>query len=218
MMIGTPSTRRLSEVTRHLVIPGGIVSSHWPAVRRQLRRMDYPLDLWQQNWIELIVATRADGSLACGTSGAVASLVRQAGKTHTVGGLTFALSLEFPGLLTLWSAHRARTHNETFRDMAALAEMPNIKPFVAHVRRTNGEEAIEFKNGSRILFGAREHGFGRGFAEVDVVVFDEAQILTESALEDMVPATNASWFGLVLMIGTPPRPKDPGEAFTLKRA
>src|SRR5699024_2168348 len=54
--------------------------------------------------------------------------------------------------------------------------------------------------------------------EVDVVVFDEAQILTESALEDMVPATNASWIGLVLMIGTPPRPKDPGEALTLKRA
>src|SRR5690625_173943 len=217
MAISTPSTRRLSEVSRHLVIPEGITSSWWPQIDRQLQRLGYPLDRWQQNWIELILATRADGSLACGVSGAVASLVRQAGKTHTLGGLVFALSLEFPGLLTLWSAHRSRTHNETFRDMAALAEMPKIKPFVAHVRRTNGEEAIEFKNGSRILFGAREHGFGRGFAEVDVVVFDEAQILTESALEDMVPATNASWFGLVLMVGTPPRPKDPGEAFTLKR-
>lgn len=216
-MVSTPSTRRLSEVARHLVIPDGIVSSHWPGVRRQLRRMGFPLDRWQENWIELILATRADGSLACGTSGAVASLVRQAGKTHTLGGLTFALSLEFPGLLTLWSAHRARTHNETFRDMAAMAEMPKIKPFVSHVRRASGEEGIEFTNGSRILFGAREHGFGRGFAEVDVLVFDEAQILTESALEDMVPATNASWFGLVLMIGTPPRPRDPGEAFTLKR-
>src|SRR5690625_2588950 len=33
----------------------------------------------------------------------------------------------------------------------------------------------------------------------------------------MVPATNASWFGLVLLICTPPRPNDPVDAFTLKR-
>ncbi|MUP49193.1 terminase, partial [Veillonellaceae bacterium M2-8] len=81
---------------------------------------------------------------------------------------------------------------------------------VASVRATNGQQAIEFTNGSRILFGARESGFGRGFAMVDVIVFDEAQILTENALSDMVPATNAAPNGLVLMMGTPPRPKDPG--------
>ena len=33
---------------------------------------------------------------------------------------------------------------------------------------------------------------------------DEAQILTEKAMEDMVPATNAAPNGLVLMMGTPP--------------
>src|SRR5699024_4894425 len=50
-----------------------------------------------------------------------------------------------------------------------------------------------------------------------VLVLDEAQILTEKAMEDMVPATNAAPNGLVLMMGTPPRPADPGEVFTSRR-
>ena len=49
-------------------------------------------------------------------------------------------------------------------------------------------------------------------------MLDEAQILTEKAMEDMVPATNAAPNGLVLMMGTPPRPSDPGEVFMNRRA
>lgn len=86
-----------------------------------------------------------------------------------------------------------------------------------HIRRANGQEAIEFINGSRILFGARERGFGRGLHTVDVEVFDEAQILSESALENMVPSMNASPNALAIYMGTPPRPNDPGEVFTGKR-
>ena len=70
------------------------------------------------------------------------------------------------------------------------------------------------------MFGAREQGFGRGFDEVDIEVFDEAQILTEKALEDMVAATNQSRHphgALLFYLGTPPRPTDPGEVFTLRR-
>jgi phage terminase large subunit-like protein len=99
-----------------------------------------------------------------------------------------------------------------------MADRKQIKPHVRGVRRANGEQEIEFNNGSRILFGARESGFGRGFAKVDVLVLDEAQILTEKAMEDMVPATNAAPNGLVLMMGTPPRPSDPGEVFLNRRA
>ena len=100
-----------------------------------------------------------------------------------------------------------------------MAEKPSVKPYIAHngVRRANGEQSITFANGSRILFGARESGFGRGFAKVDVLIFDEAQILSEKAMEDMVPATNAAPNGLVFLIGTPPRPTDPGEVFTMRR-
>ena len=45
-----------------------------------------------------------------------------------------------------------------------------IAPYIDTVRAANGEQEIAFKNGSRILFGARESGFGRGFDEVDILV------------------------------------------------
>jgi hypothetical protein len=94
---------------------------------------------------------------------------------------------------------------------------------VAHngIRTANGEQEIKFRNGSIIMFGAREQGFGRGFDEVDIEVFDEAQILTSKALEDMVAATNQSRQpsgALLFFMGTPPRPVDPGEEFTNRRA
>ena len=87
--------------------------------------------------------------------------------------------------------------------------------------RRNGEQEIRFKNGSIIMFGAREQGFGRGFDKVDAEIFDEAQILSEKALEDMVPAANQSTQeagALLFFMGTPPRPTDPGEEFSNRRS
>ena len=193
------------------------MSTAWPSVRAQLERMETPLDPWQQGLVMGALGKRADGLYAAGIGGVVASIPRQVGKTYTIGALCFALAMATPGSLILWTAHRTRTHAETFGSMAGMAERASVKPFVETVRRANGEQMIEFKNGSRILFGARESGFGRGFAKVDVLIFDEAQILTEKAMEDMVPATNAAPNGLVFMIGTPPRPSDPGEVFSMRR-
>lgn len=210
--------RKLSEVARHLVMPSGIVSTGWPQVQRQINKMQTPLDTWQVGLITAILAKRENGMYACGIGGAVLSIARQSGKTYTIGALIFALCLANPNTLVLWSAHRARTHNETFKSMGTMATKDAIAPFVKRVLTGAGTEAVEFTNGSRVLFGAREAGFGRGFAKVDVLVLDEAQILTEKAMEDMVPATNAAPNGLVLMMGTPPRPSDPGEVFLNRRA
>lgn len=216
-----PRTRtsglKLSEVARHLIVPDGIVSTSWPSVAAWLRKVDMSLDVWQQGLVTAVLGKRADGQYACGIGGAVVSIPRQSGKTYTFGALAFALCLANPGTLVLWSAHRARTHNETFKSMASMAERPSVSPFVKRSLTGAGTEAVEFANGSRILFGARENGFGRGFAKVDVLVLDEAQILSEKAMEDMVPATNAAPNGLVLLMGTPPRPSDPGEVFRLRR-
>ena len=208
---------KLSEVAAHLIMPSGIVSTAWPQVERQLARMGTPIDEWQKGLMMSIVAKRENGLYACGIGGAVVSIPRQSGKTYTIGALIFALCIANPDTLVLWSAHRARTHNETFKTMGATAMRPQVAPFVNRVLTGAGTEAVEFANGSRILFGARESGFGRGFAKVDILVLDEAQILTEKAMEDMVPATNASPNGLVLMMGTPPRPSDPGEVFLNRR-
>lgn len=121
-------------------------------------------------------------------------------------------------LKVLWTAHRTRTSDETFKFMCALVRRKAISRFVdGEPRRANGQQEIVFVNGSRIMFGARENGFGRGFDSVDIEVFDEAQILTERALDDMIPATNAARNPLIAYMGTPPKPSDPSEVFSMRR-
>lgn len=223
----SPDSRRLSEVARHVVIPEGIVTTGWPAVEAKWREWDPSrrFDGWQRGLGRVILGKRADGLYAATEGGVTLSIPRQVAKTFLIGRIVFALCVLFPGLKVLWTAHRTRTSDETFRKLSALARTKALRPLMAPtrtggVRSGNGQQEIEFRNGSRILFGAREQGFGRGFDEVDVIVFDEAQILTVRALEDMVAATNQArnpHGALLFYMGTPPRPDDPGEVFAERR-
>jgi phage terminase large subunit-like protein len=216
-----PGTRKLSEVARHVVVPTGITTSGYPAVRDKCRDLGILHDDWQQGLGRLILGKRENGKYAATVGGIVMSIPRQVGKTFTVGSIVVALCLLNPGMTVLWTAHRTRTSNETFAAMKGMTSRSKVKPFMFPPRGVNGEQEIRFRNGSRILFGARETGFGRGFSEVDIEVFDEAQILTERALEDMVAATNQARHpagALLFYMGTPPRPIDPSEAFSTKRS
>ena len=215
------STPRLSEVARHVVIPEGIVTTAWPRVVAQCAEMGVTFDGWQHGIGAIALGKRADGKYAATVGGVVLSIPRQVGKTFIVGMIVIALCILHPGLTVLWSAHRTRTTSKTFGSLKGMTSKKKIAPHMLEPRNTNGEQEIRFVNGSIIMFGAREQGFGRGFDEVDIEVFDEAQILTEKALEDMVPAANQSRQpsgALLFFMGTPPRPTDPGEEFTNRRA
>jgi len=194
------------------------VSTGWPAVRDKCGDLGITFDAWQDGTGRLILAKREDGLYATTVGGVVISIPRQVGKTFLLGSIVFALCLLFPNLTVIWTAHRLRTAAETFASMQGMARKQKIKPHISKIVLGSGDEEIQFHNGSRILFGARERGFGRGFSEVDVLVFDEAQILTENAIDDMLPATNQSPNPLILYTGTPPKPTDPGEVFKMKRA
>lgn len=211
----SPLTPRLSEVARHVVAPAGVVATGWPAVRDTCARLGWSFDAWQDGAGKLILGKRADGLYAADL--VAVSIPRQVGKTFLFAAVTFALSLLTPGLTTIWTAHRAKTAKETFASMSGMAAQERVAPHIAQVVRSRGDEAVIFTNGSRILFGARESGFGRGFSNVGILVFDEAQILTESAMEDMVAAQNVAKNPLTILTGTPPRPRDPGEVFTMIR-
>jgi hypothetical protein len=203
-----------------VVAPKGVVSTGWPSVEAKCRELGIRFRPWQPDVGRLILSKRANGKYAATVGGTGLSIPRQVGKTFLVGAIIFALCLLRPNLTVIWTAHRLRTAEETFGKMLAFSKRRRIAPHILKTPLGAGEQAIVFRNGSRILFGARERGFGRGFDEVDVLIFDEAQILTESALDDMVPATNQSrqeTSALLLFMGTPPRPKDPGEVFTRMR-
>jgi hypothetical protein len=212
-----PATNRrpLSEVARFVVAPEGIASTGWPSVEKTCHRLGWGFDRWQADSGRLILAKRADGSYAADTT--VISIPRQVGKTYLVACIIFALCLLHPGLTVIWTAHRKTTARETFDQFDGMAKRPKVAPHIRQVLHGKGDEAIHFNNGSRILFGARESGFGRGFAGVDILVCDEGQILPESTLEDLGATQNTAPNPLFFVMGTPPRPRDPGEFFTLLR-
>lgn len=212
-----PSTRRLSDLARHVVVPAGVVTTAWPGVRDQARKMGLGFDDWQESVGRIALGKRADGSFAASVGGVVLSIPRQVGKTYLIAAIIFAMCVLTPGMTALWTAHRMKTANETFEKLISFTRRSGIAPHVLKVTTGAGDEVIYFRNGARIMFGARERGFGRGFDDVDVEVFDEAQILTEAAIEDMVPAMNTAANPLYFLIGTPPRPKDPGEVFAGRR-
>lgn len=207
------STPTLHETARHVVIPEGIVSTGWPSVRNTCAELGITFDSWQQGAAKLILSKDADGLYATTVGGITMSIPRQVGKTFMIGWIVFALCIIFPGLTVVWTAHRASTADETFDGMKSMAATPAMVPHIDRTPDNGTEQKIEFKNGSRVVFGARERGFGRGFTKLDVVVFDEAQILTERSIDDMIPAQNASDNALTIMIGTPPKPIDPSEVF-----
>lgn len=218
----TPTTRlgtaRLSEVSRHVVQPAKITTTGWPAVEAKCRDMGIGFDEWQRGAGRLILSKTADGKYAATIGGVGMSLPRQVGKTYLVGAIVFALSILYPGLTVIWTAHHTRTAGETFLSMQGFARRKTIAPYIEAVFKGSGDEEVRFCNGSRILFGARERGFGRGFAGVDVLVCDEAQILTDRALDNMLATMNTSENALPMFMGTPPKPDDPSEAFKRIRA
>jgi hypothetical protein len=172
-------------------------------------------DEWQDGAGRLILATDALGLYAADT--VVMSIPRQVGKTFLLGAIAFGKALRQPGLTVIWTAHRFKTSREMFNAMKALTRLPEVAPHVDRIANANGEEAVEFRNGSRILFGARENGFGLGFAKVGMLILDEGQRLTTRAMDDLIPTMNAAVNPLVVIMGTPPRPTDPGEVFTMLR-
>jgi hypothetical protein len=212
---------RLADLAKRLITPDDAVSTGWPRVRDTCGNLGWTFDDWQDDLGRLLLSKRSDGLYAA--SIAAMSLPRQVGKTYLVGCIAFALCLTQPGTTVIWTAHRGRTATETFRSMKAKAKMPELAAFIDQrakgggIRSSNGEQEIEFLNGSRILFGARDAGFGVGFADVGMLVLDEVQRATVKTMDDLLPTTNAAANPLVLCMGTPPRPTDAGEVFTMLR-
>jgi len=212
-----PRTKRGAGKPRALILPSGIVSTGWPSVRDTSARIGIHYDPWQQELNRGLLAKSADGLYAADT--AVISICRQSGKTFDVGGVVFSDSIIHPGTTTVWTAHRFKVSRESFNEMRAWARRPELAPHIDYDEITTaaGNECIPFRNGSRIVFAARERGAIRGFTKVRRLILDEAQILSEAAMSDLVPTTNQAWNPQIILMGTPPKPTDPGEVFTSLR-
>jgi hypothetical protein len=122
----------------------------------------------------------------------------------------------------LHTAHEVKTARKAFIRLASFFEdernYPELAALVKEIRRTNGQEAIVLTNGGSVEFVARSKGSGRGFT-VDTLVMDEAQELSDDALEALMPTTSAAPLGNPqwVLTGTPPGPSAAGEVFTRTR-
>jgi hypothetical protein len=214
------STPRLSEYARSFVFPSGIKKTVWPRVEAKGLELGLGFDWWQAQLGTVCLGYGASGKYTATVGGVGLSIPRQVGKTYFVLAMLVILCVLFPGLQVVWTAHHLRTSTKTFTTLRGICRRKKIHPLIRSMRSANGEQQVEFTNGSMIMFGARSQGFGRGFDEIDVEVFDEAQILDTKALEDMIAATNQArnqHGALLFFMGTPPRPSDPSDAFESRR-
>jgi hypothetical protein len=201
---------------RYAVMPQGVVATAWPRVKATCRNIGWRFDPWQDATGRLILAKNAGGSWAADLS--ILSIPRQVGKSYLLGCIIFALCLLNPKLRVIWTSHHTATTEEMYEAMKDLAAHKRVAPHVVKCIALQGSRwRIQFRNGSRIDFGARSQGFGRGKAKVGVLVLDEFQHITSRALANLGPTTNRADNPLILCAGTPPAPEVSGEAFTMRR-
>lgn len=155
-------------------------------------------------------------SISCGLS-----VPRQNGKNAILEAREM-YGIAVLGEKILHTAHRVDTARKSFKRIAGYFEgysaNPDLVELVVAVRRTNGQEAIELKNGGLLEFSSRVNGGARG-STYDAVVFDEAQELTEDQMQSIMSTMSAAPSGnrQLIYTGTPPSPVSPGTVFRDKR-
>ena len=119
----------------------------------------------------------------------------------------------------LFTAHRGKTVRKMFKFLRTfvlsckdLSE--KLLPGADGIYKAAGSEGIYFANGGMIEFATRTDGGARG-ETYDVIIFDEAQELTDEQYDAVVPTTIASESGdpQKIYLGTPPGPKCAGTVF-----
>lgn len=177
------------------------------------------LDEWQQKVIDCWLGKDENGNYNVTSAGL--ALPRQNGKNVCLEAREF-YGLVINGERILHTAHQVRTSKKSFRRLAAMftdKKHPEITDIVKQIRYTNGEECIELTNGGTIEFSARSRQAARGFDGISVVVYDEAQELTDDQVEAIMATLSASATGTRQLIytGTPPYPNCPADVFRRRR-
>lgn len=179
-------------------------------------------DPWQKTLLDCWLSRDEEDRLLVITAGL--SVPRQNGKTGAIEAMEFYLLMTDPSAHILHTAHAVKTVKKAFRRLAAVFSHPGrkwrpIRDKVRIIRRTNGEECIEMKSGATIEYSARSTNAGRGFDNITLVVYDEAQALNDTQLEAMNQALAASATGdrQAIYAGTPPSERADGGVFRRRR-
>ena len=177
------------------------------------------LDPWQRLVLDCWLGYDLERKYTVTSAGL--SVPRQNGKNVILEGREF-FGMVISGEKILHTAHQVRTSKKAFRRLVALftdKRHPEIMELVKQIRFTNGEECIELTNGGTVEYSARSSQAARGFDGISLVVFDEAQELTDDQIDAILPTLSASATGTrqIIYTGTPPYPGCPGDVFRRRR-
>lgn len=173
------------------------------------------LDKWQLTVLESVLGTDENGNYT--TTSAGISVPRQNGKSEILIARAF-YGLVINGEKMLYTAHQIRSVKKIFRRLEAMftdKRHPEITTEVKKIRYGIGEEAIELNNGGIIEFSSRSRQAARGFDGLSLIIFDEAQELTDDQTEALMATLSASTTGTrqLIFAGTPPYIGCTGEVF-----
>lgn len=175
---------------------------------------------WQLDVIRDWSAIGADGKFVHKRNGG--SIPRQAGKS--VSGIIWAAILAaFLGYTVLWTDHNYSTTTEMlkrFRDIFGKRpkdpHAPNrhFNKLLVGTNNKTAQEAMFFQSGGSLHFATRTKSSSLGYS-FDVVVYDEAQELTDEQQQAIIPTTTSGKKKnpQAIYLGTPPRPNGYGDVF-----
>lgn len=168
---------------------------------------------WQPHLLDVMLARDERDKFIAKTMGI--SVPRQNGKSWVVRARCFYGALN--GEKILYTCQHGDTSDEMFQKLAEPFEdedEPELRALLKTVRKTNGQQAIRLNNGGLIRFTTRTDSLARG-KTYDVLIYDEAQDLTNSQQAASLPAISAGakHNPQTIYLGTPPAPENKGTVF-----
>lgn len=204
-------------------------ASYGHVAAKLMRAANKPLDPWQEDSCELLLAVNEDRKLIC--QDYAEWVARQNGKGAILEARALTGFLFFDGEngkpredLIAWSAHEYRTTMEAFRRVRTLLRAlgtvlnPNLiefdtptGTFRVKISNTNGDEFFERSDTEqRIKFMARSKSAGRGFTG-NVQIVDETFAFSDAMQAAIAPTDLAVADSQTIYTSTPPLRGDTAE-------
>ena len=139
--------------------------------------------------MEVFFARNASGEFAAKSIGITKP--RQNGKSFALRDYAIWMAA-VEGKGVLYTAHHGRTSRKMFKEMCDFIEAhADFRDELDYVYKAGGYEGIYFESGACIEFQTRTNSGGRG-GTYNVVVFDEAQELTNAQQDAILPTVSAA--------------------------
>lgn len=146
---------------------------------------------WQETTTRGILTLEPDGMFTHPTVVVIAP--RQNGKTLSAAELRIMFGLFVRGERIIYSAHRWSTAESIFKRLKRVIEArPSLKRRVARWTCSQGQASIELESGALVSFITRSLDAGRGFDEIDVIVYDESYNLKDAETAALSPTQLAA--------------------------